>query len=75
MPFGIQELQQAFAEYSRFQSHALPHHTRFVFPFFSGTYFTYRKIDVMRVVAIAQSVSRDPSYLDVGCGYGDFLAR
>jgi hypothetical protein len=29
----------------------------------------------MRVAAIAQSVSKEPSYLDVGCGYGDFLAR
>ncbi|MGI0025553.1 MAG: hypothetical protein ACREA4_10485, partial [Nitrososphaera sp.] len=28
---------------------------------------------MMRVAAIATSVSSEPSYLDVGCGYGDFL--
>lgn len=27
----------------------------------------------MRVAAIAKSVADKPSYLDVGCGYGDFL--
>jgi hypothetical protein len=27
----------------------------------------------MRVAAIARAVSASPSYLDVGCGYGDFL--
>jgi hypothetical protein len=32
-------------------------------------------MDVMRVVAIARAVSDSPSYLDVGCGYGDFLKR
>ena len=29
----------------------------------------------MRVVAIAKSISSHPKYLDVGCGYGDFLER
>jgi len=52
-----------------------PHHERFSFPFFSGTYFSYRKVDVKRVVAVARAVSQNPSYLDVGCGYGDFLKR
>jgi hypothetical protein len=52
-----------------------PHHERYSFPFFSGTYFSYRKIDVRRVVAIATAVNKTPSYLDVGCGYGDFLRR
>ncbi|NOJ28218.1 MAG: hypothetical protein DA330_09440 [Nitrososphaera sp.] len=76
MPFNLEDLQKAMAPLSQFRALAVsPHHERFSFPFFSGTYFTYRKIDVMRVVAIAQSVSRDPSYLDVGCGYGDFLKR
>ncbi|HVX02936.1 MAG TPA: hypothetical protein VHA09_07250, partial [Nitrososphaera sp.] len=45
------------------------------FPFFAGTYFAYRRVDVLRVAAIAKSVSDKPSYLDVGCGYGDFLKR
>jgi hypothetical protein len=52
-----------------------PHHERFAFPFFSGTYFAYRKIDVLRVAAIAKSASSNPTVLDVGCGYGDFLSR
>ena len=59
-----------FREYSVSRSHE-----RFIFPYLCGTYFTYRKIDVMRVVAIAKSISSHPKYLDVGCGYGDFLAR
>jgi hypothetical protein len=55
---------------------ASPHHERYSFPFFSGTYFSYRKLDVGRVVAIARAINNDnPSYLDVGCGYGDFLAK
>jgi hypothetical protein len=29
----------------------------------------------MRVAAVARSVNKDPSYLDVGCGYGEFLAK
>jgi len=29
----------------------------------------------MRVVAIAKSISSQPRYLDVGCGYGDFLEK
>jgi SAM-dependent methyltransferase len=88
MPFKLEELQQARQAYQQFlkkDPHA--HHARYIFPFFAGTYFSYRKIDVLRVVAIARAVVRDndnngnsgsnnnPSYLDVGCGYGDFLKR
>jgi hypothetical protein len=29
----------------------------------------------MRVVAVAKSISSQPRYLDVGCGYGDFLQK
>jgi hypothetical protein len=29
----------------------------------------------MRVVAVAKSISSQPRYLDVGCGYGDFLEK
>ncbi|HEX6067522.1 MAG TPA: hypothetical protein VFZ05_01870, partial [Nitrososphaera sp.] len=28
-----------------------------------------------RVVAIAKAIGQNPSYLDVGCGYGEFLRR
>ncbi|HXT84759.1 MAG TPA: hypothetical protein VN704_10605, partial [Verrucomicrobiae bacterium] len=48
-------------------------HERFIFPFFCGSYFTYRKIDVIRIFTIAKALSKNPTYLDVGCGYGDFL--
>ena len=51
------------------------YHERYRFPYLCGTYFAYRKIDVMRVVAIAKSISSQPRYLDVGCGYGDFLEK
>jgi SAM-dependent methyltransferase len=35
----------------------------------------YRKIDVKRIVTIAMTVAQDPSFLDVGCGYGEFLMK
>jgi SAM-dependent methyltransferase len=74
MPFNLEDLRKARQALAQFRSSAVsPHHERYSFPFFSGSYFAYRKVDVLRVVAIARAVSRDPSYLDVGCGYGDFL--
>ena len=74
MPFAIQELQSAYKAYRQFLDRsASPHHARYIFPFFTGSYFAYRKADVARVVAIAKALSSNPTYLDVGCGYGDFL--
>ena len=76
MPFATDDLRRAMGSLEQFRANAVsPHHERYSFPFFCGTYFAYRKIDVMRVVAIAKAVnnSDNPSYLDVGCGYGDFL--
>ena len=75
MPFEMNELENAFLKYHEFKNNSSKNHERFIFPYLCGTYFTYRKIDVMRVVAIAKSMSSHPKYLDVGCGYGDFLAR
>ncbi len=71
----MNELENAFLKYHEFKNNSSKNHERFIFPYLCGTYFTYRKIDVMRVVAIAKSISSHPKYLDVGCGYGDFLAR
>jgi hypothetical protein len=51
------------------------YHVRYIFPFFKGSYFAYRKVDVLRTVAIAKGISNNPKYLDVGCGYGDFLRQ
>jgi hypothetical protein len=76
MPFDRHDLLEAYQEYlnftrgSRYQEHA-----RYIFPFFEGTYFTYRKIDVLRIVTIARAVSSNPQYMDIGCGYGDFLNK
>lgn len=76
MPFKLQELRQAHDAYQEFLNRKpAPHHARYIFPFFVGSYFAYRKIDVRRVVAMAKAVNDNPSYLDVGCGYGDFLAK
>jgi hypothetical protein len=76
MPFKIQELLKARESLLQFQMNARsPYHQRYSFPFFAGTYFGYRKIDVLRVVAVAKSLAKDPTYIDVGCGYGDFLSK
>jgi len=76
MPFAIQELQSARQAFQQFLSRSSqPDHARYIFPFFAGSYFAYRKLDVIRVVAAAKSVAGSPSYVDVGCGYGDFLGK
>jgi SAM-dependent methyltransferase len=76
MPFEIDDLYQAYLKYNEFRKINPPSfHDRFIFPFLAGSYFAYRKIDVMRVAAIAKSISSQPRYLDVGCGYGDFLEK
>ena len=76
MPFAIQELQDAYKAYQQFLARNPPaHHVRYIFPFFAGSYFAYRKIDIERVAAIANSVSENPSFVDIGCGYGDFLEK
>jgi hypothetical protein len=76
MPNTLQDMRKAWEALAQFRARAVsPHHERYSFPFLSGSYFAYRKVDVLRVAAIAKSLSARPSYLDVGCGYGDFLRR
>src|SRR5919198_1708847 len=76
MPFALDELQGAYLEYQKFkQTNPPPHHERYIFPFFAGSYFTYRKVDVFRIVEVAKAISNEPKYVDVGCGYGDFLNK
>ena len=76
MPFQIEDLRGAYLKYHEFiKNNKFSFHERFIFPYISGTYFAYRKIDVLRVVAVAKSISPKPRYLDVGCGYGDFLEK
>ncbi len=76
MPFNIEDLIKAKHKLAQFVVNARsPHHARYIFPFFKGSYFAYRKIDVLRIVAVANEISNNPKYLDVGCGYGDFLSQ
>lgn len=76
MPFKINELQEAYLKYRNFISNSnRPFHERYIFPFFAGTYFTYRWVDIIRLTNIAKAVSSRPSFVDVGCGYGDFLEK
>jgi SAM-dependent methyltransferase len=76
MPPQIEDLSFACEALKQFRKYSFSlHHERFIFPFLCGSYFTYRKIDVERIVSIAKTVSKDPSYLDIGCGYGDFLEK
>jgi SAM-dependent methyltransferase len=74
--YSTQKLYKAYNELMKFKKISVsPFHERFIFPYICGTYFGYRKVDVLRVVAIAKSISQNPKYLDVGCGYGDFLEK
>ena len=76
MPFQLPDLLQAQQAFRQFLDGRPPaHHARYIFPFFAGSYFAYRKVDVLRVAAVAKAVAENPSYVDVGCGYGDFLSR
>jgi hypothetical protein len=76
MPFRIEDLQKALMALNTFRQYAVsPHHERYSFPLLCGSYFAYRKVDVIRVVQIAKAISNNPKYLDVGCGYGDFLEK
>src|SRR6187200_1798428 len=74
--FDIQDLLKARISLEQFRTYSVSrHHERYSFPFLLGTYFAYRRIDVLRVVSIAKAISNEPKYVDVGCGYGDFLNK
>jgi hypothetical protein len=80
MPFLIDDINYAQKELNSFRLSTFriknaSIHERFIFPFLCGSYFTYRKVDVERITSIAKAISKDPTYLDVGCGYGDFLEK
>ena len=76
MPFNLEDLRKAMHELAQFMAKTgSPNHERYIFPFFKGSYFAYRKLDVLRTVAVAKAISSNPKYLDVGCGYGDFLKQ
>ena len=78
MPFKTVDLQKAMISLEQFKTYTMsPHHERYSFPFLRGTYFTYRKVDVLRLISISKAVAKNgkPRYLDVGCGNGDFLSK
>jgi hypothetical protein len=80
MDYNFRNLINASNQLKKFRSYSLSrHHERFLFPYLCGTYFSYRKVDVLRIKAIADAVSNNVSesikYLEVGCGNGDFLEK
>lgn len=80
MDYNFRNLINAFHQLEKFRSYSLSrHHERFLFPYLCGTYFSYRKVDVLRIKAIADAVSNNVTksikYLEVGCGNGDFLEK
>ena len=75
MTFSFSDVINAQKELNKFRLNNSTNHERFIFPFLCGSYFTYRKIDVVRIFEIAKTISENPTYLDVGCGYGDFLEK
>ncbi len=76
MPPHINDINKALNALIEFRKYAIsPSHERFIFPFLCGSYFTYRKVDVVRIFTISKAISENPTYLDVGCGYGDFLEK
>lgn len=76
LPYREEQILGAMRSLSYFRSRSIsPYHERFSFPFLSGTFFVYRMIDVKRIVRIAKTVAQTPSYLDVGCGFGEFLMK
>jgi hypothetical protein len=72
----VRDLEIAVEELEKFRKYSIsPLHERYIFPLLRGTYFSYRKLDVLRVAAIAKALSVRPKYCDVGCGSGDFLMK
>lgn len=80
MNYNFTTLSNAFDHLNKFRAYSLSkHHERYLFPYICGTYFSYRKVDILRIKAIADAVSNKSAdlikYLEVGCGNGDFLEK
>ena len=78
MTYDIDSLKKALLALQNFKKIELRNqHKRFIFPYLCGTYFTYRKIDVLRIYDISKKIksSEKTKYLEIGCGNGDFLAK
>ncbi len=80
MSYNYGNLKNALDQLNRFRSYSLSrHHERYLFPYLCGSYFSYRKVDILRIKIIAEIVSNKRKehikYLEVGCGNGDFLEK
>jgi len=52
--YSTRKLFEAYNELKKFRNFSVsPLHERFIFPYICGTYFGYRKVDVLRIVSIA----------------------
>jgi len=80
MSYNFETLKNALNQLNKFRSYSLSkHHERYLFPYLCGSYFSYRKVDILRIKTVAEIVSsksrQQLKYLEVGCGNGDFLER
>jgi hypothetical protein len=80
MSYNFENLKNALNQLNRFRTYSLSkHHERYLFPYLCGSYFSYRKVDILRIKTIAEIISsktrQQIKYLEVGCGNGDFLER
>ena len=79
MSYNLDSLNHAISSLTNFlKIQVSVHHKRFFFPYLCGTYFCYRKLDVLRLLSIISSISdkqNSTRYLDVGCSNGDFLRK
>jgi SAM-dependent methyltransferase len=80
MSYNFETLKNALNQLNKFRSYSLSkHHERYLFPYLCGSYFSYRKVDILRIKTVAEIVNsktrQQIKYLEVGCGNGDFLER
>jgi len=66
MSYNFTNLKLAKHKLKEFRSKSIhKEHVRFFFPYLCGTYFTYRKIDVLRINTIARSISNQKKKLGI----------
>jgi SAM-dependent methyltransferase len=80
MSYNFETLKNALNQLNKFRSYSFSkHHERYLFPYLCGSYFSYRKVDILRIKTVAEIVNsktrQQIKYLEVGCGNGDFLER